>query len=355
MSYGAGSEKKIDPCDSRTDSGFLSGTINSETMISGEIQPEESRQEKMSTPQPRDRPDSKIESKSKDDYMRLDSGVDLVSDQMSDLCIDEDHPVPSVQISLTDQEETTWQLYFQQDDEGDTRGFLLCFGLHADRLITNLGNSFAGECRANNECLSVDSRFSDSPNRRANSEKRSAVGNLLPLPRTPGVESVELYNNRRYTRTTNAAIVAYNCSAETALHLAVLTRQPRIIRRLIVAGADPCEVDRNGNTALHLAACSGDALCVKELTDKIAPHEVAAAQLRYTPPAQRKIHSFADMVNYEALHARRQWFSVSTWQLDSTALILIRYNAAIRARYASRFSHGLQTVDSVAGFPKRCN
>lgn len=68
---------------------------------------------------------------------------------------------------------------------------------------------------------------------------------------------------------------------QTPLHLAVLTRQPRIVRRLIVAGATVDLRDRVGNTALHLACQTGDFDCVRALTEPVTVAETAAANLRY--------------------------------------------------------------------------
>ena len=42
------------------------------------------------------------------------------------------------------------------------------------------------------------------------------------------------------------------------MHVALLTGQPRIVERLLAAGADPTKRDRNGDTCLHLAAKFGD-------------------------------------------------------------------------------------------------
>ncbi|KAF6208588.1 hypothetical protein GE061_017046 [Apolygus lucorum] len=248
MSHNKGSDKDSFYDSGRADSGFLSGALNS-GLISGEIPPEESpRDAKSSSSRTSEQNMDRFQDKSKgkDDYMRLDSGVDLVSDQMSDLYIEEEPEEPAVQVSLAvqgaDKEEPSWQLYFQQDDEGDTQ-------LH----------------------IAIIHGFIE------------VVFNLVRM--VPNSGYLNIRNDLR----------------QTALHLAVLTSQPRILRRLIVAGADPGQADRNGNTPLHLATYAGDAQCVRALTDKVVSHEVSAAQLRYTPTNPRKIPSLADMVNYEGL------------------------------------------------------
>jgi len=60
---------------------------------------------------------------------------------------------------------------------------------------------------------------------------------------------------------------------QSPLHLAVLTQQPKIVRRLIMAGADPSLRNFRGNTALHLACANGDLACTKALTDPLTSME----------------------------------------------------------------------------------
>ncbi|XP_029554051.1 nuclear factor NF-kappa-B p100 subunit isoform X2 [Salmo trutta] len=49
-----------------------------------------------------------------------------------------------------------------------------------------------------------------------------------------------------------------NHLGQTPLHLAVITRQVKVVDVLLRAGADPTLLDRDGRTALHLAALAGD-------------------------------------------------------------------------------------------------
>ncbi|XP_011168273.2 NF-kappa-B inhibitor cactus isoform X2 [Solenopsis invicta] len=60
---------------------------------------------------------------------------------------------------------------------------------------------------------------------------------------------------------------------QSPLYLAVLTHQPLIVRRLILAGADPSLRNLRGDTALHLACRNGDIACAKALTDPLSPTE----------------------------------------------------------------------------------
>lgn len=64
-----------------------------------------------------------------------------------------------------------------------------------------------------------------------------------------------------------------NDDGQSPLHLAVLTRQPRIVRRLILAGANPAVRNFRGNTALHLTCATGDLTAAKALTEPLSPVE----------------------------------------------------------------------------------
>ncbi|XP_078037050.1 NF-kappa-B inhibitor cactus [Augochlora pura] len=64
-----------------------------------------------------------------------------------------------------------------------------------------------------------------------------------------------------------------NDDGQSPLHLAVLTRQPRVVRRLILAGANPALRNFRGNTALHLACATGDLASAMALTDSLTPLE----------------------------------------------------------------------------------
>ena len=55
---------------------------------------------------------------------------------------------------------------------------------------------------------------------------------------------------------------------QTALHLAVLTKQPNVIEQLMGADADANVQDRNGQTAIHLCAANGDLGCLTQIMNK---------------------------------------------------------------------------------------
>jgi NF-kappa-B inhibitor alpha len=60
---------------------------------------------------------------------------------------------------------------------------------------------------------------------------------------------------------------------QTPLHVAVLTKQPSLVRHLVAMGAALDARDRNGNTPLHLACREGLLECVKSLTTPFSLEE----------------------------------------------------------------------------------
>uniref|UniRef100_A0A3P9H3G6 Nuclear factor of kappa light polypeptide gene enhancer in B-cells 2 (p49/p100) n=1 Tax=Oryzias latipes TaxID=8090 RepID=A0A3P9H3G6_ORYLA len=52
---------------------------------------------------------------------------------------------------------------------------------------------------------------------------------------------------------------------QTPLHLAVITRQPKVVEALLRAGADPTLPDKDGRSPLHLAALAGDSSLLRLL------------------------------------------------------------------------------------------
>lgn len=60
---------------------------------------------------------------------------------------------------------------------------------------------------------------------------------------------------------------------QTSLHLAVLTKQPLLVRKLMSAGAHVDVPDRNGNTPLHLASREGNTLITKALVEPVTKEE----------------------------------------------------------------------------------
>nr|AAZ40334.1 IkB [Carcinoscorpius rotundicauda] len=91
----------------------------------------------------------------------------------------------------------------------------------------------------------------------------------------------------------------FNHLSQTPLHLAVLTGQYRIVRRLIVAGATVDMRDRHGNTAFHIACERGDMECLRALTTPVTENEVIEANLQYPVDLQYLSPDFLEHRNYE--------------------------------------------------------
>uniref|UniRef100_A0A034WPM5 NF-kappa-B inhibitor cactus n=1 Tax=Bactrocera dorsalis TaxID=27457 RepID=A0A034WPM5_BACDO len=72
-----------------------------------------------------------------------------------------------------------------------------------------------------------------------------------------------------------------NDYGQTPLHLAALTKQRKIMRMLLLAGAKPTIRDNNGNTALHIACMSGDEQCVNALTVPFSASEINEAHRQF--------------------------------------------------------------------------
>ncbi len=87
-----------------------------------------------------------------------------------------------------------------------------------------------------------------------------------------------------------------NTLGQAPLHLAVITRQPDIVRRLVGMGAPLEQRDRNGNSPLHLACREGDLTCVQALTLPLTTSEMAQAV--YSVDVQC-IPQNMDLWNYE--------------------------------------------------------
>ncbi|PNF37277.1 hypothetical protein B7P43_G00429 [Cryptotermes secundus] len=85
---------------------------------------------------------------------------------------------------------------------------------------------------------------------------------------------------------------------QAPLHLAVLTHQARIARCLLVAGATVDIRDRRGNTALHLACQIGDLECVKALTEPVTVAETKTANLQYAA-FQQQVPQNLEERNYD--------------------------------------------------------
>lgn len=103
---------------------------------------------------------------------------------------------------------------------------------------------------------------------------------------------------------------------QTALHLAVLTNQPHIVRLLVVYGADLEVRNRDGNTPLHLACMHGFEGCIEQLTTPMQRHEISAVS--HALPL-RRIPQDLLIKNYEGLFyfcfhlACKYWANQQQW------------------------------------------
>merc|ERR1712033_55323 len=144
-------------------------------------------------------------------------------------------PEPSSRNDFLDVEEL-----FEQDSEGDTQ-------LH----------------------LAIASNYEDVVN---------ALVRLAPKPEYLNIQNNELY---------------------APLHIAVLTNQPNMVRKLVVAGATTQIVDREGNTPLHHACSRGYYQCAEQLLRPISRDEVHDSSLTLE---QNHLHQVIDQTNHKGEH-----------------------------------------------------
>lgn len=79
-----------------------------------------------------------------------------------------------------------------------------------------------------------------------------------------------------------------NDDSNSPLHLAVATGQWHVARWLIIAGANPCPRDANGDSPLHLAAKANDCDCVKAIADAVKQQEKEQLALKYQGQVYRQ-------------------------------------------------------------------
>jgi hypothetical protein len=108
-----------------------------------------------------------------------------------------------------------------------------------------------------------------------------------------------------------------NVLFQTPLHLSVLTNQPEVTRRLIVAGAEVDKRDKDGNTALHIACRQGQYKNVQNLLEPVRYHETK--QNSYEIPYQT-IPQDISIKNYEGITCLH--LAASHGHLDIVSMLL---------------------------------
>lgn len=198
-----------------------------------------------------------------EDSRTFDSGVDLDSSQQSraaapttdsmrvdDLC----KSLLQLQMTRKEQHFMKWEKYFHQNDDGDT--YLHLAVIH---------------------------------------EATEVVLSLIHVAPRPWLD-------------------IQNDIGQTPLHLSVLTGQPKIVRRLVVAGAKTGIRDIEGNTPLHLACLHRRTDCAKELLTPLNalerkqsnPAALAAIKIpqdleQWNYNGKRCVHIAAETSNVEIL------------------------------------------------------
>ncbi|KAL3269475.1 hypothetical protein HHI36_008544 [Cryptolaemus montrouzieri] len=228
-------EKSAKIFSTTSDSGFISAENLSEN-ISTELYSENCSYENLSTEQTED-------ANSKEITMKVDSGLCCVSEDFSKLKLAN----PSINDLSSPNRETrsriSWEIQdrckvFEQDEEGDTY-------LHA----------------AIHQCY-----------------PEIALALIRGAP------------NSNYLNISND-------DGSTALHLAVATDQWRIVRWLIVAGAEPGPRNFRGESPLHIAARLGNLNCCKAITETVHLEERKFLNLNYEITSYKQVD--LDQWDYE--------------------------------------------------------
>lgn len=254
--------------DNQTDSGFLSGFISGEQSdyIDSSEQIVVAEHQHPAASEPRAHQDDA----NKEDMRIFDSGVEVtLSHSFQELNI---KPIAGQnqldkEIKLKQKaQKTPWEIYYQQNQEGDTQ-------LHIAVIH----------------------------------EMREVVYALVKMALHPCLLDIQ------------------NDIAQTPLHLAVLTSQPFVLRKLVVAGASLGIRDRSGNTALHLACSAGDVECVKQL---LTPLTLSEASQR---PNNAKLFKQQDLEQWNYDGEKCVHLATKANQIEIIKH-LVKYGADINAR-----------------------
>lgn len=114
----------------------------------------------------------------------------------------------------------------------------------------------------------------------------------------------------------------------TALHLAVITDQPHLVRALLLSGASLTVRDKQGNSPLHLACKYGHEQCVERLT---APPSAEEEQYLWQERLKKGLEPRAmnsmrskdfDSLNYEG----KPFYTRNLDKLFPSSLVIFSFN-----------------------------
>jgi len=83
-----------------------------------------------------------------------------------------------------------------------------------------------------------------------------------------------------------------NKSDQICLHIAVINNQDKLLRELVIKGANLLSIDQNGNTALHLACQLNYFNCIIALTKVVTPLECKEITIRKQLNVPQAAHIF---------------------------------------------------------------
>ena len=144
---------------------------------------------------------------------------------------------------------------------------------------------------------------------------------------------------------------------QTALHLAVLTNQVSLVRRLVVAGADTESRDKGGNMAIHLACRDNLLNVLRSLLEPVSSEE--QRRNNYDVPVQ-KLPQNLNSKNYEGfscLHIANSFghTDIIKTLIDNNADVNVRAEKSGRTiLHDASWSGNIDMVKYLISLGKRC-
>lgn len=123
---------------------------------------------------------------------------------------------------------------------------------------------------------------------------------IIQLAEAIALQLINLAPNHEWLNLVNTLL-------QTPLHLAVITRQEKIVRRLMAAGASVDVRDLHGNTPLHIATREGYQEIVNHLLKPVCYEETL--ENKYEIPYQR-VPQDLEAKNYEGKYMKVPCISV---------------------------------------------